>query len=146
MGDMQKILDWFGIPTLANWREMSLEDKRPYHERFARGFEAYLFSGKAPSIELRGLFSRFRAWLINVYREITALNVTLTDEVRGVMDRMLATNDEILQAEAARGYAPLFKTPRRWVPPPRSGAAIRSRAWPPRKRRWISCRRARCAT
>jgi hypothetical protein len=110
MGDMQKLLDWFGIPTLANWREMSLEDKRPYHERFARGFEAYLFSGKAPSIELRGLFARFRAWLINVYREITALKVTLADEVRGVMDRMLASSDEILQAEAARGYAPLFKS------------------------------------
>jgi hypothetical protein len=110
MGDMQKILDWFGIPTLANWREMSLDDQRPYHERFARGFESYLFSGKAPNTELQGLFSRFRAWLINVYRSISALNVTLTDEVRGVMDRMLATNDEILQAEAARNYAPLFKT------------------------------------
>ncbi len=108
--DMQRVLDWFGIPTLANWNDMKLEDKRPYHERFARGFERYIFEGKAPSIELAGMFSRFRAWMLNVYREITKLNVEVTDEVRGVFDRMLASNDEIVQAEAARSYAPLFKS------------------------------------
>lgn len=110
MGDMQRVLNWFGVPDLATWQQMDLEQKRPFHEQFARGFESYLFGGKAPNTELSGLFSRFRAWLINVYRQISALNVNVTDEVKQVFDRMLATNDEILQAEAARAYAPLFHT------------------------------------
>lgn len=111
VADMQKLLAWFkpGM-TLDEWRAMPLEEKRPYHEQYARGFEAYLFEGRSPNPELNGIFARFRAWLLNVYKQITALNVTLTDEVRGVMDRMLATNEEIQQAEAARNYAPLFKS------------------------------------
>ncbi|WP_292131604.1 hypothetical protein, partial [Mesorhizobium sp.] len=35
-------------------------------EQWARGFESYLMEGKAPSIELRGAFEKFRAWLISV--------------------------------------------------------------------------------
>ncbi|WP_292131603.1 hypothetical protein, partial [Mesorhizobium sp.] len=35
-------------------------------EQWARGFETYLMEGKAPSIELRGAFEKFRAWLISV--------------------------------------------------------------------------------
>lgn len=119
--DMQKLLDWFGVKDQAAWNALSLEEKRPHHETFARGFEAYLFEGKAPNQELNGLFARFRAWMLNVYKSLTALNVQLTDEVRGVMDRMLATNQEIQAAEAARNYVPLFKsmqeagmTPEEW--------------------------------
>jgi hypothetical protein len=82
---------------------------RAHHEDFARGFEAYLFEGKAPSIELQGLFQRFRAWLLNVYRSIAQLNVNLTPEIRGVFDRMLATTEEIKTAEDVRGYEALFK-------------------------------------
>ena len=32
----------------------------------------------------------------------------LNDEVRGVFDRMLATEEQIAEAEAARGMLPLF--------------------------------------
>ena len=99
-----------GRTPLDVWNAMSLEEKRPYHEQWARGFEAYLFEGKAPSVELKGVFSRFAAWLKNVYRQLASLNVELTDEVRGVFDRMLATEEQIKEAEALRGYAPLFKS------------------------------------
>jgi hypothetical protein len=109
--DMNAALAWMGVKGgLAQWNAMSLEEKRPYHEQWARGFEAYLFEGKAPSVELRGVFSRFSAWLKNVYRQLASLNVELTDEVRGVFDRMLATEEQIKEAEALRGYAPLFKS------------------------------------
>jgi hypothetical protein len=110
VADMDAVLKWFGVPDLATWRGMTLEQKRPHHEKFARGFEAYLFEGKSPSVEMAGLFARFRAWMLNVYRQLTSLNVELTDEVRGVMDRLLATNEEIIEAEASRSYAPLFKS------------------------------------
>ncbi|MGY2221051.1 hypothetical protein, partial [Pseudomonas sp. SDO558_S425] len=38
--DMQRLLQWFGVRDLATWNTMSLEEKRPYHEQLARGFEA----------------------------------------------------------------------------------------------------------
>jgi hypothetical protein len=109
--DMQATLDWFGIKDLSEWNALDFEEKRSYHEKFARGFESYLFEGKAPSIELQGLFQRFRAWMMNVYRDLKALNVELTDEVRGVFDRMLATTEQITLAEQGRSMMPLFTSP-----------------------------------
>jgi len=106
--DMQRVLDWFGVKDVATWRGMSLEDKRDFHEQFARGFEQYLMSGKAPTMELQSLYGRFRAWLVNVYKSMTQLHVSLTDDVRGVMDRMLASQDMIERTQAARGMLPMF--------------------------------------
>ncbi|MDD5176258.1 MAG: hypothetical protein PHQ05_07555 [Sterolibacterium sp.] len=111
LADNDALLRWFGIESLAEWYNLDFEQKRSYHEQFARGFEAYLFEGTAPSIELQGLFQRFRAWLLSVYRELKALNVELTDEVRGVFDRLLATNEQITLAEQGRSMMPLFTSP-----------------------------------
>ena len=116
VADMNKLLAWFGVKgdmglsALDIWHTMTLEEKRVHHEKFARGFEAYAFEGSAPSVELQGMFQKFRAWLVSVYKELKALNVTLTDDVRGVMDRMLASTEAIQEAEAARRMGPLFKT------------------------------------
>ena len=71
-------------------------------EYFARGFEAYLMEGKAPAPELMGAFERFKAWLLNVYEAAKRdLGVELNDEVRGVFDRLLATEEEIEQVAAS---------------------------------------------
>lgn len=116
LADAQKLLAWFGIQdtpeqsALSQWFTLTTDEKRPMHEQFARGFEAYAFEGKAPSVELQGTFQKFRAWMLNVYKQLKALNVTLTDEVRGVMDRMLATTEQIQTAEAARNMGALFQT------------------------------------
>lgn len=107
--DMQAVMKWFGVEDLAAWKAMDFEQQRPLHEQFARGFEAYLFEGKSPNLEMQGVFQRFRAWLLNVYRSLTNLNVELTDEVRSVFDRMLATTDQIQEAESVRGYGDLFR-------------------------------------
>jgi len=112
--DMNKILDWFGIKgdenltALDKWASMSLNEQREYHEKWARGFEAYAFEGNAPTAELQGIFQRFSAWMLGIYKSLKNLNVELTDEVRGVMDRMLATRDQIEAAEMARNMGPLF--------------------------------------
>lgn len=108
--DMQTVLDWFGVKDLATWQGMTLEQQREHHEKFARGFEAYLMEGKAPTTELAKVFARFRGWLTALYRKLTALNVELTPEVRAVMDRMLATDAQIAETAARRGGAPLFTT------------------------------------
>lgn len=110
-GDMQTLLDWFGVKNLDTWHGMDLEGKRAGHEQFARGFEAYLAEGNAPSLELRSLFSRFRDWLASVYRNVKGLNVDLSPEVRAVMDRMLASEEHIQTAQRARGLVPLFNGP-----------------------------------
>jgi hypothetical protein len=128
LDDTYRALDWLdvrGTPELTaieQWLTMSVDEKRPYHEKMARAHEAYLFEGKAPSLELQGLFQTFRSWLLNVCRALLktmsagpgdigkALNVELTDEFRQVMDRMLATAEQIAEAEAARNMGPLFQT------------------------------------
>ena len=116
VADMQTTLDWFGIKgspemsALDTWLSMSLEEQRPHHEKFARGFEAYLFEGRAPSLELQGLFQRFRAWMLSVYKELKALNVELTADVRAVFDRMLASEEAVKEMEAVRGFEPLFRS------------------------------------
>lgn len=97
-----------GRTPFETWELMTLDEKRPYHEKFARGFESYLFEGKAPSPEMGGMFARFRAWMVSVYKSIKALNVELTDEVRGVFDRMLATPDQIEAAQASREMGLMF--------------------------------------
>lgn len=107
--DMNTLLKDFGVKDLATWNAMSIDEKRPSHEKFARGFERYLFEGKAPSIEMQGIFQRFRAWMLNVYKKISALDVQLSDDVRSVFDRMLASTEEIQLAEQSRSMMPLFK-------------------------------------
>ena len=108
---LEPVWRWFGDGVdFARWQRMTLEEQRPYHERFARGFEAYLFEGESPSPEMQTLFHRFRSWLLRVYRDIRALDVELTADVRAVMDRMLATDEQIRATEAARRYAPLFES------------------------------------
>lgn len=114
MADMGTLLDWFGIRAeegatqLEVWQRMTLEQQREHHEKFARGFEAFAWEGKAPSVALAGAFQRFRGWLRNLYRSLTSLNVQLTDEVRAVMSRMIATDEEIAQAKAAQSMGMMF--------------------------------------
>lgn len=107
-GDMQILLDWMGVKDLATWQGMSLDGKRKHHEAFARGFESYLYEGRAPSIEMQGLFQRFSAWLARVYHSIKGLDVEINSEVRAVLDRMLATDQHIAEAERARSLVPMF--------------------------------------
>lgn len=71
-------------------------------EMIARGFEAYLREGVAPSAQMEGVFRRFKKWLMRVYRQAVMLDVELTDEVREVFDRLVASDEDIEAAAAAR--------------------------------------------
>jgi hypothetical protein len=59
------------------------------HEQWARGFEAYLREGDAPTPELRSVFQQFKEWLTKIYTQAKQLNVNITPEIRGVFDRLL---------------------------------------------------------
>lgn len=104
--DFQKILEYLGV----NRRE---EITREHHELWARSFEAYLREGKAPSAELRGIFSEFAAWLTNIYRLVSQLltqDETLSADIRGVMDRMIATDEAIADAENQQGFTAIYSS------------------------------------
>jgi len=164
--DTAAVLKWFGIKAgdnktaLDTWRGMSLEEQRPFHEKFAESFEQYLFEGKAPNQELQPLFAKVRAWMTSVYRSLkdflAAHDTQLTPTVRGVFDRLLASDQAIAEAEQARAYAPLFKsaeeagmTPEEWAAYQAVGQQATERAITQlegrslRDMRWASGARAR---
>lgn len=78
------------------------------HELWARGVERYLMEGKAPSPALQRLFQTFKAWMISLYRTVSRLESPISDEVRGVMDRLIATDEELAEAVAAQNLEALF--------------------------------------
>ena len=108
LADFQTALDWFGVKDADTWAAMSLEEQREHHEKFARGMEAYLFEGKAPSEALRGVFSRVARLLKRIYRALLNLNVELSDDIRGVFDRLLASDGQIAETSYINGATLLF--------------------------------------
>jgi hypothetical protein len=113
--DYAAVLKFLGLEnrgqlTLDGKKSDSPEYRRAVeaHEKFARANEAYLMEGKAPSAELRSIFQRFKNWLKLIYKEFSRLNVELTKEVRGVFDRIYATDEEIEAAKAEMSFDPLF--------------------------------------
>lgn len=90
-------------------------------EKLASAFETYLSEGRAPSRELRSVFQRFKAWFSQIIQSARALfrdqfgeDLELTDEVRGIFQRMLATTEatqaanESMQVEAVPEIAALM--------------------------------------
>jgi hypothetical protein len=69
-----------------------------------------LADGKAPNPELQGAFARFKRWIIAIYKDLTRLNVQLSDEIRGVMDRIVATDDQIRAAQDVTQAMPMFES------------------------------------
>jgi hypothetical protein len=103
--DYAKILSYLGV---NNRREVG----RDQHELFARSFEAYLREGKAPTAELQGTFTTISGWMLRIYDIILKLlspGETLDDEIRGVFDRLVASEQAISQSEDMMGYVALYQ-------------------------------------
>lgn len=86
-------------------KKMTLEQMQRLwmQERFARGFENYLKSGDAPTEATRSIFRRFKQWLTKIYRAFSQIGGAPSKEVRAVMDRMIASEDEIDIAMRKKG-------------------------------------------
>lgn len=86
-------------------KEMTLEQMQRLwmQERFARGFENYLKSGEAPTEATRSIFRRFKRWLTKIYRAFSQIGGAPSKEVKAVMDRMIASEDEIDIAMRKKG-------------------------------------------
>lgn len=102
--DFKTILDALGIKDAS---ELTSE----HQETMAEWMVNYFHEGKAPSIKLKRAFARFQTWLNHVYRHLRNLDVPLTDQVRGVFDRMLATDREIEEAAKELESHALFDNP-----------------------------------
>ena len=102
-GDYAVIREWLGAEA---GKPLTVDQ----HEQFARGFEKYLAEGKAPSIELQTAFARFKRWLVGIYKDLKRLNVELSPEVRGVFDRLLASQEAISEAEQALALSQQFES------------------------------------
>jgi hypothetical protein len=128
LNDLDLLLKWFKIDgetpaeRLAKWSAMTLDQKRKHHEALTYNAEIYAFEGKAPSAELIPVFERLRAFMLRVYKSIRDdLNAIyrrefgedlpiLTGEVRQVMDRMLATDEQIRRQAAINEMKPMFQS------------------------------------
>jgi hypothetical protein len=114
--DAETVMRWVGFHgTLEEWAALPINARRSHHEQFARGFEAYLMEGKAPTPELQTLYSRFRSWLVAVYRTLKRLRTVagadwaeVAPEVRAVMDRLVAADAAIEAAIFEQDVQPLF--------------------------------------
>lgn len=78
------------------------------HEMWARGVERYLMEGKPPVARLARLFETMKTWLVGIYRTVKRLNAPITDDVRGVMDRLIATDEELSFAAADQAIDLIF--------------------------------------
>lgn len=88
--DLGTVLRWLGVTKAEDIGV-------PQHEQWARGFEQYLMEGKAPSSALARAFDQFKDWLTQIYRSLRNLGTPITDDIRGVMDRMLATDQDLME-------------------------------------------------
>ena len=109
VSDFETLLAWSGVKDAQAWFGTEAEAQRVHHEKIARAFEAYIFEGKAPDSRLREVFARMARWMRQVYRSLAGLDVELSDEVRGVFDRLLASDDAIAEAEYVNHMRPLLK-------------------------------------
>lgn len=85
--DLSILENWLGIDPGGVW-------DRTAEEQFARAWERYLAEGKAPTKELKGVFEKFTAWMLNAYKSIkgSLIDVPVTPEVTQVFDNMLVKN------------------------------------------------------
>jgi hypothetical protein len=110
--DWQRIVAYLGSERTAHWPDGTPTFPTEAHEKWARAFEAWLLEGKAPSAELERPFDNFKLWMQQAYANVAALHVELNDEIRGVFERMLATDEELAAGiDGIGGLTPLFLTP-----------------------------------
>lgn len=86
--------DWQALKEWSGWNDNETINTDA-HEKFARGFEAYLREGEAPTKFLERTFRRFSKWLSAIYRAVSRLGGLPPKEIREVMDRMIATQEDI---------------------------------------------------
>jgi len=79
------------VAAIASWSKTK-PGTTAFSEAFARGFERFLYDGGAPSSKIRQIYSGFKAWLKNIYGELTtdsAIGLSLNPAMRDIYKEML---------------------------------------------------------
>lgn len=113
--DWATLVEWLEVADIDFSKPLSEADEKRWrnaHEKFAAGFEKYLMEGRAPNLDLARAFRAFRKWLTDIYKAVrnvfyvdadgNRVEFEINDEIRGVMDRMLASEEEIEESRAVR--------------------------------------------
>lgn len=109
--------------TVKKWLKVKEDGvfTRAMEERFARGFEAYLMEGVAPSKDLAGIFAKFKEWLTEIYqgvKNIPSMSRGINNDIRSFFDKTLTSavdnvklSDDIdVGASASAHEADSFRT------------------------------------
>lgn len=91
----QLVTDWNKLKEWSEWDDTEGADNTKAHEKFARGWEAYLREGNAPTKGLQRVFRMFSKWLTRIYRAVTRLGGLPPKEIQDIMARMIATQEDI---------------------------------------------------
>lgn len=91
----QLVLDWNKLKEWSEWDDAQGADNTKAHEKFSRGWEAYLREGNAPTKGLQRVFRMFSKWLTRIYRAVTRLGGLPPKEIQDIMARMIATQEDI---------------------------------------------------
>ena len=91
----QLLDDWNALKEWSGWVDGDNVDNTKAHEKFARGWESYLRSGEAPTKGLQRVFRQFSKWLTRIYRSVQRLGGEVPADIKDIMARMIATQDDI---------------------------------------------------
>lgn len=91
----QLLDDWNTLKEWSGWVDGENVDNTKAHEKFARGWESYLRSGEAPTKGLQRVFRQFSKWLTRIYRSVQRLGGEVPSDIKDIMARMIATQDDI---------------------------------------------------
>ena len=91
----QLVTDWNKLKEWSGWVDGENVDNTKAHEKFARGWESYLRSGEAPTKGLQRVFRQFSKWLTRIYRSVQRLGGEVPSDIKDIMARMIATQDDI---------------------------------------------------
>lgn len=104
--DLQTVMDWFSKEAGETITAENFGVDQ--HELWARGWERYLMEGVSPSLELRAVFSRFADWIKRIYKNVANLNAPISNPVRDVMSRMIATDDQLASVREVQNLNRIF--------------------------------------
>ena len=99
--DSQTALNFLG---LESWDKLDSVAQ----EKWADAYESYLKDGKSPSVKLRKAFRAFSKWLTDIFRKANNSGVQVGPELRSVFNRLLASEEQILEVEQMQNYKPIF--------------------------------------
>jgi len=127
--DIQELLKWAGYEgTLEGWRNMSLDQRRPFHEAIAASFELYLYdpNKSAPTPQLKSIFARLIKYLTTTYKELVVKFQKeyedefkrplpgLNEDVRAIFGRMMSAERDTMAFFDEHDLSAMMVTREEW--------------------------------